>query len=293
MKRVFLMLLLAVTGMSVIAQEKITVGVLPFTYVTGGTNLKDVAAINEEVTKSFVKTNRFNVVDRSKMDALKQEKELQKTEDFMDGSVIEQGKSLGAEYLIGGHVSAVTAEMITVTDANGRTTQGGWKARLSVTLKVINVSTGEVISSETIEPRTARNLFSAAKEAVGIGKNSKEEAIADAINGIQGQINRFVLANFPITSSIVQFEGNKVLITGGTEMGMRKDIILVVYEITQIEVGGKQLDRKKEIGRLKVANVEDENFSTCDIKSGEKEIKERFNNKANLVILTEKNKKAV
>ena len=46
------------------------------------------AKIEDFVTAEFVNTKRFNIVDRASLDALKSEKELQKTEDFIDSKVI-------------------------------------------------------------------------------------------------------------------------------------------------------------------------------------------------------------
>jgi curli biogenesis system outer membrane secretion channel CsgG len=76
-------------------QEKTGVGIMSFTYVTSSASFQDVNSIQETVINAFVKTKRFNIVDRSKMDALQKEKDLQKSEDFIDGSVIQQGVSLG------------------------------------------------------------------------------------------------------------------------------------------------------------------------------------------------------
>ncbi|MBK7432008.1 MAG: hypothetical protein IPI62_14115, partial [Bacteroidetes bacterium] len=100
------------------AQEKTGVGIMPFSFVQGAASSQDVNSIQETVINAFVKTKRFNIVDRSKMDALKKEKDLQKSEDFIDGSVIEQGVSLGANFLISGHVISAQAErMETAPDA--------------------------------------------------------------------------------------------------------------------------------------------------------------------------------
>lgn len=63
------------------AQDKTGVGIMPFTYVQGAADYQDVNSIQETVINAFVKTKRFNIVDRSKMDALKKEKDLQKSED--------------------------------------------------------------------------------------------------------------------------------------------------------------------------------------------------------------------
>jgi curli biogenesis system outer membrane secretion channel CsgG len=284
--KVALMGLMFVTASNIFSQDKYSVGILPFTYVNSAASLNDVTSIQEEVTNAFVKTKRFNIIDRTKMDALKKERELQKSEDFLDGSVVEQGKSIGAQFLISGHVSAISADELIVTDSKTKESlSGGWKAKLSVTLKVINVETGQVTNSSTIEPKTGSTLSQMTIGSI-TGPKTREAAIAKAIKDIQDEVDKFVEQNFPVSVAIVEFQGKKALVSGGSEIGMKKGSILAVYEVSMVEVNGKNLERKKEIGTLRVSKVEDENFSTCDIKSGEKEIKEKFESKANLKIQT-------
>jgi len=271
------------------AQEKVGVGILPFTYVQGSASSQDVYSIQETVTNAFVKTKRFDMVDRSKMDALKKEKDLQKSEDFIDGSVIQQGVSLGANFLISGHVISAQADrMETAPDQNGRVVVS-YKAKLSISLKVIDVSTGQVVVSETIEPRAGNALGG----MLGVGPSSPEAAITKAIKDIENKVDDFVNKNFPATFPIVEIQekdskGNatKVMIAGGTAFNLQKGQKLKVVEVSIIEVNGKQLERKKEIGELKITKVEDENFSTCSVSSGGIEINAKFEAKAKLLVIT-------
>ena len=101
MKKLFLTIItLFTTTIAVNAQsEKISVGIIPTTEASGRVT-KETVMVAEELSNAFLKTNRFSIVDRSKMESLKHERELQKTEDFLDGSVISQSKSIGAKYLI-------------------------------------------------------------------------------------------------------------------------------------------------------------------------------------------------
>ncbi|GHV55999.1 curli production assembly/transport component CsgG [Bacteroidia bacterium] len=280
------------------AQEKISIGILPFTYLKGSTSdEQDVTSIQEEITNAFVKTKRFNVVDRSKMDALKKEKELQKTEDFIDGFVVEQGKSLGAEYLISGHVLAVGASQLIVTDSLGNPHSLGWRAKLSFALKAINVTTGEVIKSEIIGLKSGGSLLSQVITGAFGGIPSKEAAVAKALAEVQWKIDNFVTSIFPITVSIVEFQTDKkVLILGSSDIGVEKGMEFKVYEVSMMDVSGKKIERKKETGKLKISRIEDNNFSIGSITSGYKEIGENFKNNVPLKIIAEvklktKNKK--
>jgi len=270
--------------------EKTSVGILPFSYVEGAVNYQDVNSIQEAVTNAFVITKRFNIVDRSKMDALKKEKELQKTEDFIDGSVIAQGESLGAQFLISGHVISASASEETVQDPKtGQISSMGFKAKLAISLKVIDVTTGQVQTSETIEPKGGSMLG----QLAGVAPTTAEAAITKAIKDIGDKVNDFVAKNFPVTFSIAEIQGKDskgnatiILLAGGSDFGLQKGQKLKVVELSEMEVNGKKLLRKKEIGELKITKVEDENFSTCSVVSGGIDINSKFEAKAKLQVIT-------
>lgn len=266
------------------AQEKTSIGILPFTYVNGAANQQTVNSIQETVTNGFVKTKRFNIVDRTKMDALRNEKNLQKSEDFIDGTVVQQGVSLGASFLVSGHVVSANAEQMRADD--GTIT---YKTKLSINLKVIDVATGQVVSSETIEPKSGNSLLG----ALGVGSTTPDVSIAKSIKGIEDKVDDFVSRNFPISFFIAEIQEKdgkgaavKLMIAGGSEFGLSKGDKLKVVEISIMEVGGKKLTRKKEIGELKITKVEDENFSTCSVSSGGIDIVAKFEAKANLQVVT-------
>lgn len=272
------------------AQDKTGVGIMPFTFVQGAATSQDVNSIQETVINSFVKTKRFNIVDRSKMDALRKEKDLQKSEDFIDGSVIEQGISLGANFLISGHVISAQAErMETAPDATTGRVTVSYKAKLSITLKVIDVATGQVIVSETIEPKGGTALGG----MIGMAPSTPEAAITKAVKDIEGKVDDFVNKNFPASFPIVEIQekdskGNatKIMIAGGSAFNLQKGDKLKVVEVSIIEVNGKKLERKKEIGEIKITKVEDENFSTCSVSSGGIDINAKFESKAKLLVIT-------
>jgi curli biogenesis system outer membrane secretion channel CsgG len=283
MKRIILSIALIAFGFTN-AQEKTSIGILPFTYANGVSNQHIVNSIQETVTNGFVKTKRFNIVDRTKMDALKNEKNIQKSEDFIDGMVVKQGVSLGANFLVSGHIISANAEQM-------RSDEGTitYKAKLSLNLKVIDVASGQVISSETIEPKSGSTLLG----VIGFGDSTSEVSIAKAIKGIEEKVDDFVNRNFPISFLIAEIQEKdskggaiKILMAGGSDFGLAKGEKLKVVEMLEVQVGGKKIIRKKEVGELKITKVEDENFSVCSVSSGGIDISTKFDAKAKLQIIT-------
>ena len=78
----------------------------------------------------------------------------------------------------------------------------------------------------------------------------------------------------------------KILIAGGSGFGLKKGDKLKVVEVVDMEVNGKKLQRKKEIGELKISKVDDESFSTCSVSSGGVDINSKFEAKSKILIMT-------
>lgn len=266
------------------SQSKTTIGIVPFqapasqktSYYTSYTNDDvttgdAVTAIENAVTDAFMKTKRFVIVDREKMNEIHSEKELQKGEDFIDGSVIEQSKSLGAEYIVTGDVAKASSKT-TQTSAPYAGTITTVKSDISFNIKVIDVSTGTIMAS---------NSFS----AKGRGKNAFENALDD----IKPQIEQFIKDNFKVTLSVVSIDKKdengqalKLLIAGGSSIGLQKETELKIFEATQLTVDGKKLTRKVTVGRARITHVDDENFSVALITEGNDKITEKLANGSKL-----------
>ncbi len=290
MKKIFtaITLLLMFVSTNCFSQEKVSVGIVEFTYAKDGVEKEYINAIQESVTNAFVKTRRFNVVDRTQMKQIRIERDIQKSEDFIDGKVVAQGKSVGATFLIFGYIISAHPEEMKTDDGKGKITID-YKARLMISLKIIDVSTGGLVTSETIEPKSGSSVV----EFFNIGSSTPSTAMAKAIKKIEDKVDEFVDKNFPTYFSIAEIQkknsngaASEVLIAGGSGYGLKKGDRLKVAEIVDVTVNGNKMTRKKEIGELKVTKVEDENFSICSVTEGGEIITARFESNAKLQIIT-------
>ncbi|MBE9480622.1 MAG: hypothetical protein IMY69_02880, partial [Bacteroidetes bacterium] len=75
-----------------------------------------------------------------------------------------------------------------------------------------------------------------------------------------------------------------------TAKGLIEGQILKVVEISKVDIDGQTVERKKEIGWLKISSVNDEHFSTCKVTDGHSLIKEKFDNNANIWVISGKEK---
>jgi len=255
---------------STIAQRKTIIGVVAFTNSdeSGNSELRSNHAdhsqqdkyttiIQEDVENTFVSTKRFTLVERDKMDQLKAEKNLEKGDAYIDGSVIEQSAALGAQYLVLGSISKANEGMDRgYAAAMGYSTSP--HAEISFSLRVVDVATGEVVAS---------NTFSASEK----GKTAFDKAL----NELRPDVEDFIRKNFKLILTLAQVEkkdsggaATKVLIAGGSSLGLKVNEAFKVYEVSEIEVDGKKIERKLPLGKVTINDVQDENFSECIVNEG-------------------------
>lgn len=280
MKNLYLTSVLILIAITTFAQTKTIVGIMPFNsasnndgyYNRSNNQNKNVIAIQDAVSDAFLNARRFTLVEREKMALIKGEKKNQQSEDYIDGQTVEQSKSMGASYIVTGNVTEASFEELNQSLGYGGLSVPSRKALISFNIKVIDVSTGEIMASE--------KFSSEAK-----GKNGFD----DALNIIKPNIEKFIKENFKITISIANIEeknatneATKVLISGGTGIGLKPQSVLKVFELTTLTVDGRKIPRRKEIAQIMVETVEDENFSICKVISGGGIITSRTEAGANL-----------
>lgn len=255
---------------STIAQRKTIIGVVAFTNSdeSGNSEMRSnhadhsqqdkyTAIIQEAVENTFVNTKRFTLVERDKMDQINAEKKLEKGDAYIDNSVIQQSAALGAQYLVLGSISKANEGM----DPRYAAAMGysnSPHAEIAFNLRVVDVATGEVVAS---------NTFNATEK----GKTAFDKAL----DVIRPDVEDFIRKNFKLILTLAQVEkkdssgaATKVLIAGGSSLGMKVSTSFKVYEVSEIEVDGKKIERKLPLGKVTVTDIPDENFSECIVNEG-------------------------
>ena len=263
---------------------KSVIAIVPFT-----ASLKDeistLAARNatEAVADMITKSNRAMVADRTKMAQLSHEREFQKTENFLSSrELVEQSKLLGAQYVLAGNVDS--ADATPNKDNHGHVTS--YAATVVLSLKVLDLESGVVTASERFE--VSSGAGSGVFGAMLSFAKSPQDAIRSALGDLSKKINPFIAKNFTLFFSLAEVSekqgdaASKVLLAGGSSAGLKKGDVFKVFEISMMEVDGKKLARKKDVGELVVDAVEDENFSSCTVARGGQAIAEKVASKTKL-----------
>lgn len=248
MRYVFVCLFL-LNGLIASAQiNKISVWVAPFTHDTSGQQFTKYAELcHASVSKFLLTYGRFAVVERGTTRELEAERRLQKSESFIDGKVVEQGRAIGAEYILNGHVSVRTGKLfLTITSLADNTT----------------VEAGEC--------DIKNNILYGEGNLVGMSTSRKVARL------LPPMLERWLAKEkFTLVRSLEDDddETKKVLVAAGTAKGIKKGAKLEVFYTVKETVDDEELERFVSVGELKVDTVENANFSTAKVRDGEKEIK--------------------
>ena len=223
--------------------------------------------INSELSKAatdlminaLIKTERFRVFERIKLDAILGEQDFQAYSGRVDPSTaVKIGKMLGVDLIVTGSVTSITYQK-----------SGGIKlgpvslkkssASVTMTVRAINVTTGEIIFSEVKKGTTSKSGVSIRIPVAG-GFGLSSESVTDIFSAIEDvcqqtamefgaklKIDTAIASSLPLESYVVQVESTssgeitKVYIKLGENSG-----IAVGDEIKIFQEGEVILDPKTQ-----------------------------------------------
>lgn len=286
-------IILIATASSAIAQSgKTSIAILDFT-ASSNVSRQFIQTAQEATTQGFIRAKRFVIVDRSRLDAIQKERNLQKSEEFiMSDFTIEQRTAVGAQFFVQGNVTngSSTSTNVEFTDSKGNKKYSmRYDAAIAISIRVIDVSTGTSDVAVTISASGSSGGFFLGVAQTG----SPEAAMSSAINSLTKEVDKWIGKTFPAQFSIVEIQSSddksgakQVLIAGGTGTGLVKGEKLKVILETTINVNGVDKKRYQEVGTLKVIDLDGEDFSICKVTDGGSGILQRFNAKEKIYAQT-------
>lgn len=186
-------------------RNKPTVAVVDFEVKASGVDRNAGAGMSEVLTNALFETGRYRVVDRSSMDKIMEEQKrvLWGSVDAASGAEI--GKLIGAQYLVVGALIKLGEKEvkggvlgIAKKAAGGAVGLGvlTFEAQVSLALKVINATTGEIMASKTVDKKKKSTGIAVGSllNKIPVGgviykSKSMEDAMAEALQEAVALIN--------------------------------------------------------------------------------------------------------
>lgn len=234
----------SLNGYAQVEDTRPIVGVTPFTCDSESPYTRYVT---EKVVEMLTNTHRFQVVDRTSIDKVIAELELQKREEFIESEhLVEQGKQYGAEKVITGHIAKIP--IYRMMNSNG--TVRGYKGSVAFQMKIVDTQTGLSSEATSFQGKTSKECL------------SPEAAVTMAMESLQAEIYEYFRVNFPLTAPVVRvLNDNIILISAGKLQGLKVGDKLEVESVEML--GGKPYPSK--LGESKIKKLAGEDFAECEV----------------------------
>lgn len=284
MKKSLILFAILCMAFTSIGQNKTTIAILPFKsdYLF---NASDQNAVADMVAMVFANSGRFSIFDNDRLKQIISENALQNSQvdESNANSFLELGKTLGIQYFIAGNIKNIaTKSTVDLTNS------AAYTAHITFSLKIINVNTGEIGKVRDFDS------FGSIGGIVSLTYDTEQNAILKTIQLMKKPVSNFLTDNFPVTFALMSIlsekdgEAVEVEIMGGKSLGLNKNLKLKVLNVTFREFNGKIIEKRKEIGTIKITEVQGDDISEAKVTSGAKEISDAFReNPKGLICVTD------
>lgn len=282
MNKYVMLALCLVIGMEVLAQEgrngKVVFGMNSMTY-TKPEDKGTLSKILDAVLLGEVTSDQGKYQDAVRAAVLKGLSQTHRIT-VIDGQLSkDEAARPGALYADGTVSNLSTTSKTETYKVDGKTrTRTYYKALIGVTLHVKNAQTDEIVDSPT---------FNISEWDIS-WIETQDGAMMKALENLSGRVTRYYNRWLPLTAKVLEGARDKkdkqkeVYIDLGSAEGAYPGLHMAVYTVKT--VAGREA--KKQIGKLRVEEVQGEDISLCKVQSGGRDIKTALDSGETLVIQT-------
>ena len=223
--------------------------------------------LSSELVTFLVKTNKFDVVERSRMKDILTEQEFSESGYISPETAVKLGKLIGADYFVMGKIEQFQAGVENKKIPYVDEMQKQYEGKITANVRIVDSRGGKIVTANKfiIEHEdknrkgelTPDDFFDALKE----------KAVKEIVNGI-------IEGVFPL--KVIKITGGKVYINRGSGVSFKVGEILTVFaqgeSLVDPDTGESLGSAEKKIGSVEVLTIQ-KKFSTAKIVSGAGQIK--------------------
>ena len=228
------------------------------------------AGATDLMVNALLNTNRFRVFERSKLDAILQEQDFQHFSGLVDQTTaVKLGKMIGADVILTGSITSISFKEIGIIQI-GSSMIGPCSVTVVMTIRIIDVSTGEILFSTVQEEKVSKSGVIGVSHKQEVAILSAVELICDKVvlNFVAKMDKKIVeLSSAPLKGYVVKVESTssstitQVYINLGESSGIQVGDEVRIYREGEVIVDPKTnevLDRELDlIAQARVMKVKD------------------------------------
>jgi len=238
--------------------------------------------LSTELITFLVKANKFDVVERSRMEDILKEQEFSESGYISPETAVKLGKLIGADYFVMGKIEQFKAGIESKKIPYTNEVRKQYEGKMTVNVRIVDSRGGKVVTANKFvvehEDRNRKNEVTADDFLDAL----KEKTVKEIVNGI-------IEGVFPL--KIIKITGNKVYINRGAGVSFKVGDTLTVFSqgesLVDPDTGESLGSAEEEVGSIEVSTIQ-KKFSTAKIIAGAGQIK-----KGSVVRLGEQKEKAI
>ena len=200
--------------------------------------------LSDMVTTSLVTYNRFDLVERSRIEKVMKEQRFQVSGLVDESHAVEVGKLLGAEAVIFGGVTSVSQTKI------DKFAYDVMKTEVGIDVRVVNVTTGKVVLASAATGVTENKLITTASGTVVSGATDDKSGYGSALRQAIDEVANKISQLNAVVGFVVDVKGNLVTLDLGSDVGIAmgsKFVAVRVGDEIVHPLTKKRLGWKKEV----------------------------------------------
>lgn len=230
--------------------------------------------MTSDLTTYLVKTNKFDVVERSRMKDILNEQEFSESGYISEKTAVKLGKLIGADYFVMGKIEHLKAEYSMENIPYTKTVRPKYEGKLVVNVRVVDTRGGKIVAADKIETELEEHNYRDKVNGDDFIEMLKDKTVREVVDSIVGGVfpikvikvsggevylNRGSGATFKVGDKLSLFQRGESLIDPdtGENLGSAEEEVAAV-EITSIQkkftkariIEGGQSVRKGMIARI-------------------------------------------
>jgi len=243
-------------------------------------------AAQDMMVTALVKGDAFRVIDRERLQALMQEKNLSLSGDVDPKTAVKVGKLLGVEYVIVGAITefGVTNSGASVPGYGGLPSFSMRTQRMDAAIdaRAINTSTGEIVWADTAKDSSSDKSIYVAGAGGGSHDGEKlDKILRPVVEKLAASVSAKKLETSGmggtsdasgIVGKIAKADGGTLYVNVGSEAGVKEgdefDVYRVGEQIKDPDTGEVLGANETKVGRVRITSVKGPRLSTAAAVAG-------------------------
>jgi len=223
--------------------------------------------MTSDLVTYLTKTNKFDVVERGRMEDVLKEQEFTKSGYISEKTAVKMGQLIGADYFVMGKIEQLKAEYTMEKIPYTETVRPRYEGKLVVNVRIVDSRGGKVVTAEKFESELEEHNFGDKVRGDDFIEMLKDKAVREIVDGIVGGV-------FPI--KVIKIAGGEVYLNRGSGSTLKVGDLLTLYaqgeSLVDPDSGENLGSAEQEVATVEITEIQ-KKFTKAKILQGGKQVK--------------------